>query len=84
LERPHEKNRKALPKSPSPSPSEIVKAEAEAQRRHTRRDRAAFEAAHRKGMAALKRGDYDMLAEAIQEERTIIRRHQPKLFVVAR
>jgi len=78
------KTRKTLLKSPSRSQSEIVKAEAQAQRRHTRRGRVAFEAAHRKGMAALKRGDYDMLGEAIQEERMLIHRHRPKLFVVAR
>jgi hypothetical protein len=44
----------------------------EALRRETRANTAAFRVVHSKGMAALKRGDYAVLGEAVVEERAII------------
>jgi hypothetical protein len=55
----------------TPSPREIH-AEAARVRARTRAAKREFDAAHQKGMAALKRRDYRALGEAIAKEREVI------------
>jgi hypothetical protein len=49
-----------------------VSDESERARQHTRKEKARFDAAHRKGMDALRRRDLDALDEAITEEAAAI------------
>lgn len=44
-----------------------------------RKGKAEFDAAHRKGMDALRRRDYAQLAEAIKTERDIVQEQQDAL-----
>jgi hypothetical protein len=67
------KTRPRLVDNPRRKLAAQVRKEAGAVREETRARKARFDAAHAKGMAALKARDFDAMNEAIQEEKAAIR-----------
>lgn len=53
-------------------------------RKQTKADKACFDAAHQKGMDALRRGDHETLSDAIAEEKALIDRAATRATVMKR